>query len=433
MISKSLIEIAVGSALTDTFGRVVVAFSGGLDSTVLLHAVVESIDDRRRVLALHVNHGLSPRADEWQRHCRSVSDALGIVHTHVCVKVESHDSPEAAARDARYAAFRDFLAAGDALWLAHHRDDQAETLLWKLMRGGGAAALAGMPESRRLGAGYLRRPLLDVSRADIAAWASARGLRWIDDDSNADARFDRNFIRRDVMPVLRRRWPDAALRLHNAGRRFADEAVLLRAELDRRLDELGAERARIPASIAADPRALPLLRRWLDRAGIIGVRERVLIEIARQTGSAINRAPQVQVATGFSVRRFEQRLYLVADPPPEFAATTLRLGEELTTPAGRLVSTRADGLGLRSDVEIVEVRARRGGESLRPAGRNGSRTVKRLLYEARIPPWLRSTYPLIYVEDRLAAVPGVAVDAAFARVADGTWQLDVVPEHSYEP
>ncbi len=432
MTAPSLIEIAVRSALTDTFGRIVVAFSGGLDSSVLLRAVVESVDDRRRVLALHVNHGLNPRADEWQRHCKTVSDELGIAHTEVRVEVGSHDSPEAAARNARYAAFREFLVTGDVLWLAHHRDDQAETLLWKLMRGGGVAALAGMPQSRPLGAGYLRRPLLDVSRADIAAWAEARGLRWVDDASNADARFDRNFIRRDIMPVLGRRWPDAAQRLQHAARRFADEAVLLRAELDRRLGELGADTARIPVSVARDPQALPLLRRWLDRAGIIGIRERVLIEIARQAGGAIDRAPQVQVAAGFSVRRFEQRLYLVSDPRSEFATTTLRLGEELATPAGRLISERGDGGGLRSDVEIVEVRARRGGESLRPAGRGGSRTVKRLLQEARIPLWLRSTYPLIYIDDRLAAVPGVAVDTAFAQVAEGTWQLKVVTGHSDE-
>ena len=219
MTATNPIALAVRSALTDTLGRIVVAFSGGLDSTVLLHAVVESVVDRGRVLALHVNHGLNPRADEWQRHCSSVGGALGIAHAELRVTVGSHDSPEASARDARYAAFREFLVAGDALWLAHHRDDQAETLLWKLMRGGGVAALAGMPESRSLGAAYLRRPLLDVSRADIAAWAGAHDLRWVDDDSNENARFDRNFIRRDVMPVLHRRWPDAALRLQHAARR----------------------------------------------------------------------------------------------------------------------------------------------------------------------------------------------------------------------
>ncbi len=426
MTSTNSIEIAVRSALTDTFGRIVVAFSGGLDSTVLLHALVDAVDDRRRVQVLHINHGLNPRAGEWQRHCKSVGDELGVAHSEVCVQVGVRDSLEAAARNARYEAFREFLVAGDALWLAHHRDDQAETLLWKLMRGGGVAALAGMPETRPLGAGHLRRPLLDVSRVEIAAWADARGLRWVDDDSNADARFDRNFIRRDVMPVLHRRWPDAALRLQHAARRFADEAVVLSAELDRRLDELGAPNAAIPASVAADPQALPLLRRWLDRAGIIGVRERVLIEIVRQANGAIDRAPQIRVAAGCSVRRFEQHLHLVADRPSEFATTMLRLGDELATPAGRLVSVRGDGAGLRSNVETVEVRARRGGESLRPAGRDGSRTVKRLLQEARIPVWLRSMYPLIYIDDRLAAVPGSAIDAAFAQVGEGTWQLKVI-------
>lgn len=427
MIAPASIEAAVRAALTDTLGRVVVAFSGGMDSSVLLHAVAEFIDDRSRVHALHINHGLNARSDEWQRHCEAVCRGMGVGYDFRRVAIGSRGGTEAAARAARYAAFGDFLGAGDALWLAHHRDDQAETLLWKLMRGGGVAALAGMPESRRLGAAYLRRPFLDIPRIEIATWANARGLEWIDDDSNVDARFERNFIRHEVLPVLQVKWPDAANRLQHAARRFADEAVLVRAALDRRLQEIGASDIRVPARVTEDPQALPLLRRWLESNGVAGVRERVLMEIVRQAGGSMDRMPLVRVSAGHSVRRFAQHLHLVADPETPFEAANWNLADTLMTPAGQLWAQRGSGLGLRGDLAHVQVRARCGGERLRPARRGGSRTVKQLLRDAHIPPWLRDAFPLIYVDGALAAVPGIAIDAAFAEEGDSVWQLRVHP------
>jgi len=426
VIRSRSIEAAVDAALTNTLGRIVIAFSGGMDSTVLLHAVAERVDDKSRVLALHVNHGLSVHADEWQRHCETVSIQLGVDYAHRRVSIGSDGGTEAAARKARYGAFQEFLDPGDALWLAHHRDDQAETLLWKLMRGGGVAALAGMPESRRLGAGHLRRPLLAVPRIEIAAWANARALKWIDDDSNVDARFDRNFIRHEVLPVLQAKWPDAASRLQHAARRFADEAVLVRAALDRRLGEIGLDGARISAAVAGDPRALPLLRRWLESNGVAGVRERVLMEIVRQAGGASHdRLPQIRVAAARTVRRFADHLYLVSQAPTRFETGNWTLAEPLATSVGLLVAERGSGVGLRSDVAWVQVRPRSGGERLRPVRRDGSRTVKQLLHDAHIPPWLREGYPLVYVDDALAAVPGIAIDAAFAEDGDGVWKLGV--------
>ncbi len=185
---------------------------------------------------------------------------------------------------------------------------------------------------------HLRRPFLDIPRIEIATWANARGLEWIDDDSNVDARFDRNFIRHEVLPVLQAKWPDAANRLQHAARRFADEAVLVRAALDRRLAELEASGARIPLSVVIDPQALPLLRRWLESNGVGGVRERVLMEIVRQSEGSIDRLPLVRVAPGRSVRRFSQHLHLVTDTRDRFEDTAWSLADTLITPAGRLVA-----------------------------------------------------------------------------------------------
>jgi tRNA(Ile)-lysidine synthase len=424
-VSLALVDAALRAALAraPTGGRIVVGYSGGLDSTVLLHAAARFIEERPRLLALHVNHGLSPRSDAWQRHCETVSTALGVCFAAHRVDVSAGPSLEASARRARYGAFRTVLGSDDVLWLGHHLDDQAETVVWRLMRGGGSAALAAMPMSRRLGRGRLLRPLLDVARADIAEWAQAHELEWIDDESNTDRRFERNFIRHDVMPTLRQRWPDAAGRLAQAARRFAAEAALLQRTLDSQLDAAGADAGKVAATIAADPEALLLLRRWLARAGVHGVRERVLEEIVRQARSALDRTPSVAVVEGFDVRRYAEHLFLVEHRASTFAPTSWQLGAALALPCGRLDARRNNRAGLRGSLARVEVRPRRGGERLRPAGRDGSRTVKRLLQEARVPPWHRAAYPLIYVDDRLAAVPGIAVDADFADATDAAWEL----------
>jgi len=420
------VDEAVRGALTEPVsrgaGRIVIGYSGGLDSTALLYALVGIVENRQRLMAIHVNHGLSPNADVWQRHCETVSQQLR-VECIVRRVVVPHGAAEAVSRRARYEAFRDILGLDDVLWLAHHMDDQAETLLWRLLRGGGAAALAGMPVLRRLGRGQLLRPLLGVTRVQIEAWAKARGIGWIDDDSNSDLRYTRNYVRHEVLPTLLRRWPDANARLLHAAQRFDDEAAQLRSGLDRQLEAIGATPERLPVSILNEAHPRPVLRRWLERAGITGVRERVLGEIVRQAASASDRVPEVGVAHGFSVRRYRRDLYIVADTAPEFATMPWTLGDDLRLPGGRLTSRLGPGPGLRVDVAAVEVRTRRGGERLRPMGRGGSRSVKRLLQEAHIPPWRRVGYPLIYVGHQLAAVPAVAVDETFAEPSERSWQL----------
>lgn len=436
MTSIGGVDEAVRCALTEPVsrgaGRIVIGFSGGLDSTALLYALVDAIENPQRLLAVHVNHGLSRNADDWQRHCEIVSKQLCVECT-VRRVVVPRGAAEAVSRRGRYEAFRDILGVDDVLWLAHHMDDQAETVLWRLLRGGGAAALAGMPVLRRLGRGHLLRPLLGVTRARVEAWATTRGVHWIDDESNSDLRYTRNYVRHEVLPTLLRRWPDANARLLHAAHRFDDEAAQLRSGLDRQLDAIGATPERLSVSILDDAHPRPVLRRWLERAGITGVRERVLNEIVRQAGGASDRVPEVGVAEGSSVRRYRRDLFIVADTACAFATMPWTLGADLRLPGGRLTARQSAGPGLRADVAAVEVRMRRGGERLRPMGRDGSRSVKRLLQEAHIPPWRRVGYPLIYVDDELAAVPAVAIAESFGEFAERAWQLGFESSAAMDP
>ena len=426
MNAHDAIERSIDVGLTESSGRIVIGFSGGLDSTVLLDAARARIDDPRRLLALHVDHGIHPQSADWARHCEAVSAGLGVAVVVRRVHVERRarhgntlKATEADARAARYAAFAEVLGGGDTLWLAHHRDDQIETLLWRLLRGGGAA-IAGMPRSRRLGRSTLLRPLLDIPRSDLLARAVDRGFEWIDDDSNADTAFDRNHLRHAVLPLLRRRWPDVDARLAAAAARFADAAAALRTALDRRLDTIAVDGS-LPIAALDGADAFALLRRWLERNAVLGTRERALRELLRQTLAAPQRALRVRVSDARIVYRHLAALYVVDEALPAISQRWA-FAAPLAFGAGVLVAERG-ATGLRRDIGGVEVRPRSGGERLRPAGRDGSRSVKRLLHDAGVAPWLRTAYPLLYVDGILAAVPGLAVDRAFADPGDAGWRV----------
>lgn len=282
----------------DRDGRLAVGFSGGRDSRALLSVLHDLQPDLGfHLSACHVNHGLSPRADEWQDFCKRCCDAIDVPLTIMKVSVSraSPEGLEAAARDARYAAFAEIDA--DWLVLGQHRDDQAETLLFNLLRGAGLRGVAGMPESRPIRPGLqLLRPLLGTSRADIENYLHARALDWIDDESNDDTRFTRNFLRHHVMPLLETRFPAAASTLSAASQRF-DEAQGLLDDLA--MLDIGGDSADFPLPLACienlpAPRARNALRFLLARHGVRIPSEARLAEILRQLLSAApDRHPSV--------------------------------------------------------------------------------------------------------------------------------------------
>lgn len=414
-----------------------VAFSGGLDSTVLLHAVVEALP-KGQVRAIHIHHGLSPNADQWQKHCETISAQWSVPLTTVRVNVQTDGKGlEDAARQARYRAFEQHLQPGDVLLTAHHSDDQVETLLLRLARGSGPRGLAGMAASRPLGQGKLWRPLLPVSRETLLAYGRDHQLRWIDDESNEDPRFDRNYLRHQVLPPLRRRWPDLGERWGTSAALCGEADQLLREyaweDLDRlTVDSPGAVPEFCPVLSLSGLRALSVSRRqwvlrcWCETNGAGLPTREALAQIEAQLIQGREDAQALVPVGDRTVRRFRGGLYLVPalsdgelpdGPVPlslegKYAAVDLPTGGALQVEWGGEVDVR-----LSAHLGPLTLRWRRGGERCRPVGRGHSQTLKKLLQEYELPPWWRERIPLIYSGETLVAVPSLWVCEGFQAAA----------------
>jgi tRNA(Ile)-lysidine synthase len=404
--------------------RVVAAVSGGVDSVVLLHALAGLAPRFNLALsALHVHHGLSPRAERWAQFCEHLCERLSVPCSVVRVKVDRRRKLglEGAARAARYAAYRDCDA--DIIALAHHQDDQAETVLLQLLRGAGVRGLSAMPRERRLPGSNLQllRPLLNVTRAQILAYAHAAHLRWIEDESNADPAIDRNFLRARIMPVLVERFPGSPTTLARAADNAADAAQLLDD-----LAELDAGQARVDDGLDTTalaklslPRARNLLRWVIEGQGFAAPSRDRLDEAVRQALQARADA-KVQVDLGEAVlRRHRGRLYLsVARLLPSDWEINWQGQTRVQLPAGLgcVQFERALGVGLsleRMRAPTV-IRPRLGGERIRLAPGRVSRTLKNLLQEAGIPQWRRDSLPLLFSAGDLVWVPEIGADVRYA-------------------
>ena len=369
--------------------RVAVGFSGGVDSVVLLH-VLHSLAPQfgYRLSAIHVDHGLSPNADHWRRFCAAFSRALKIPFKTIKVKVVKHkNGPEAAARDARRAAFESVRA--DVIVLAHHLDDQAETVLFNLLRGAGLAGASGMPAQGRLGRKVLLRPLLDAPRSAVLAYAKANRLEWIEDESNADQALTRNFIRRRVGPLLESRFPRWRESFARAARHFAGAGLDARA----------------------------MLRAYLAQKGLRAPSEAKLLEMLKQLGGSGGKLSITHDGIDLRVFRGELKV-LKTGKKNTFKFLTWNGEARLPLPAlgGELRFRRVRGQGIDSALlkkKSFQVRLRSGGERLRPDARRPRRTLKNLFQEAGVPPWERERLPLLYCGDDLVWVPGLGVDADY--------------------
>jgi tRNA(Ile)-lysidine synthase len=433
----------LADALAEALARVApidryrVAFSGGADSLALLHGLwaLRGRLAPARIDAVHVHHGLHPDADTWAERCQVVCRRLGVdlEVLRVDARPRPGESPEAAARQARYRALSDMLDAGEAVCTAHHQRDQAETLLLQLLRGAGPAGLAAMPAVASLGRGWLVRPILDVGPEALRDYLESHGMGWTEDPGNADRRYDRNFLRHEVMPRLMDRWPGAQRTLARAAAHQADGMAvadaLARLDLDAARDPRTGTLS-LPALTALPaPRARNLLRGWLAERGLPAAGAVHLQEILDGLVSARNDAMPLVTWPGAEVRRHRDALHAQAPLPSHDPDRVLPWvpGEALELPHGELDATLAEGRGLRAAPSMgarVEVRFRRGGERFRPVGRRHSTTLKKLLQASDLPPWLRERVPLVYIDDELAAVAGMWVAEAHAAGGrDSGWVL----------
>ncbi len=400
--------------------NLIIAFSGGLDSCVLLHVIVQAkktLDFDFKVM--HVHHGLSPNADKWGDFCKQTCLSYQVPLEVVKVEVQKGAGIglEAAAREARYKALQ--AARADYIMLAHHRDDQAETLLLQLMRGAGPkglSAMAAKDESRSL-----LRPLLDITRQEIEAFAKANQLAWIDDESNLDTKYDRNYCRHEILPVIKARFPAADETLARSASHMAESAKLLDelAQIDASACIIDGRMNVDQLSALSLPRAKNLFRWWLSSMGFLAPSSDRLDDMLTQLMNASNDASLkilLDKADEIILRRYQGFAYIETNHP-KLASDIAMIwqGEaSLTMPDGtHLVFERHQGQGLAIDRlggHKLRISNRKGGERFKPDLARPTRTLKHLLQEVNLPPWQRERLPLVYLDDTLAVVPNVGVD-----------------------
>jgi len=430
LLARSLRELIPGYP----DAKLCVAFSGGVDSSALLHAAAELArrNTRLALRAIHVEHGLQGASLDWARRCESTCAGLGVQLDvlRLALELRKGESVEAEARRARYAALAEAMSPGECLLTAHHADDQLETVLLQLFRGAGARGLSGMPRSALLGEAIHLRPLLDVEREALVDYARAAGLDWIEDPMNAETRYDRSWLRHHVLPSIRERWPSvahtvgrSAMHLAQAERLNADLARLDVAMLvdDGRLEVAGL------LSLPRD-RQVNLLRWWMAARGL-GVPSTARLEsVLRDVAAARDDAQPVVTWRDGEVRRYRGRLYAMRPlPDPATGNWLLVPGEQTRIPGcGSLSLTEAQGPGLSIERFPGPFRVRLSGapQVAGGTGRDEYKLVRNVVERARLEPWLRRRVPLVFAELRLLAVGDLWLDeGAVARAGERSLKI----------
>lgn len=442
----------------------VVAYSGGVDSHVLLHCCSQFDIPVR---AVHVHHGLQDEADDWVIHCRSACAELHVPIDILTIDAtkQKRQSPEQTARIKRYTAIEKNLRAGECLLTAQHMNDQAETILLQLFRTAGSAGLAGMPYYKQTGEYAHLRPLLPFTRTEIEDYARDNNLTWVEDPSNCNNRFDRNFVRNTLLPMLSRRWPScieqlksvAELQANNLEIQQSMAAIDLANVIEMSATETSNTRWAYDVvsqlSISALQklslaRRFNLLHFWIKQSvehqennnqsllSQSSPTRKLILEIESALLQAKTDSKPVIVFNGFEFRRFQQQLYLLKKKSycieQEKEVSDIQWVPSqikgLPIHAHSLIAVKTDGEGLKAFLldKTLTIKFRNGGEQFQPSGRQHPHRLKRLLQEANIPPWERGSLPLICWQDDLIAVPGVGIAAQYSvGVGETGWHIEI--------
>jgi len=421
MLHQQLIQLNIPS-------RILVAYSGGVDSHVLLHALanLHSNLPELQIRVIHVDHRLSPNSQDWAHHCQKICQQLGVEFILSHIPKDAYiagKSLEAVARDFRYQAFATLLEPGECLMTGHNQDDQAETLLLQLFRGAGVKGLAAMPVLVAFKNGLFARPMLGISRSIIKNYAEHERLQWIEDESNLSINFDRNYLRQHIFPSLSARWPAIQKVVARTATHCAESAELL--------DELAQQDLAVCVGSVSGTLAVSsikklsivrqknLLRYWLRTHNLPVPSTIKLQHIQTDILNCRSDAVPLVAWEGCQVRRFQNDIYAMSPLQPhdnkQFIFWDIRA--PLVLPSGLGILTAKPSAAM-SNVQLTEntkviVKFRCGGERFHPEGRSGSHPLKKLLQEWQVPPWQRERIPLIYVENELIAVVGYALAKSF--------------------
>jgi len=394
--------------------KLTVGFSGGLDSTVLLHALhrLYSSTDSFELSAIHINHRLQKSSDDWEKFCKDFCRQYEIPFQSICVDIFTQGKGlEAAAREARYKTFQNYLNEDDLLLTAHHLDDHIETLFLKLLRGTGIEGAQGIQAVSRIYGLNVFRPLLTFDRESLMNYALAEKITWIDDPSNLSDQFDRNYLRHNVLPLIEKRWPAYKETLHRFTENMIDANSVIHESITEayqkvfdqqehtldlsRLSNYSAEKIKM------------ILRHWISDAGFSAPSQKQLLQITKLIAARQDAKPMVEWGDA-NVRRFKDRLYIqLRGKSFDLRHYQWDLQLPLEIPGvGKLVAVESVGKGIKASElgDGVTIKFRAGGEVCKPSKRLHRHSFKKLLQEYNIPPWRREKIPLLYIGTEIAAV-----------------------------